>query len=150
MLNQILLYLFYIDIELKELIKHPIFVYDGNCGFCNKSVQFILDHEKSNEIYFVSFQSASGKALGSHWGFDSTNLSTAIFIKGNTLSTKSDAILAGSSYLKAPYSGIRLFKIIPKGFRDVVYDFISKNRNKIQMQRQCKLVNKEKASRLIT
>lgn len=135
--------------EVTELTKHPIFVYDGECGICNKSVQFILDHEKSNEIYFVSFQSPLGEALGDNFGFDSNNLSTAIFINGNSISTKSDAILSSSIFLKAPYHRIGLIKFIPKGLRDIIYDFISRNRNKLGLQYQCKVLDKEKASRII-
>ncbi len=136
--------------ELKALIEHPIFVYDGECGICNKSVQFIIDHEKSNEIYFVSFQSSTGEALSEKYGFDSSNLSTAIFINNNLMSTKSDAILASSHFLEAPYHLIRFIKLIPKSLRDIVYDFISRNRNKLGLQYQCKVVDKEKASRIIT
>lgn len=136
--------------ELTELTKHPIFVYDGACGICNKSVQFIIDHEKSNEIYFVSFQSSLGEALSGQFGFDSNNLSTAIFINGNSMSTKSDAILESSVYLKAPYHRIALIKFIPKGLRDIVYDFISRNRTKLSGQYQCKVMDKEKASRIFT
>ena len=34
-----------------------ILFYDGDCGFCNKSVQFVLKYENRSEIYFSALQS---------------------------------------------------------------------------------------------
>lgn len=136
--------------KLSQITKHPIFVYDGECGICNKSVQFLLNHEKSDELFFVSFQSAIGKELADKIGFDAEALSTAIFIAGNKMSTKSNAILESSAYLKSPFNLIVLLKIIPKFIRDFIYDWIARNRNKLSKQVDCKLVHKDQASRIFT
>ena len=41
----------------------PMLVYDGSCGFCNRSVQFILRHERQHDLSFVTRNSELGKGL---------------------------------------------------------------------------------------
>ena len=38
-------------------------VYDGSCGFCSRSVQFILRHERRHDLLFVTRDSPLGKDL---------------------------------------------------------------------------------------
>ncbi len=38
----------------------PVLLYDGVCGFCNKSVQMILDHDRRGEMRFAALQSGYG------------------------------------------------------------------------------------------
>jgi predicted DCC family thiol-disulfide oxidoreductase YuxK len=43
--------------ELEKLLnKQPILLYDGDCGFCNKSIQFFLSREKNNQMHFDALQ----------------------------------------------------------------------------------------------
>ena len=41
---------------------NPIVFYDGDCGFCNSSVQFILNKRK-REFYFLPLQSDQAKKI---------------------------------------------------------------------------------------
>ncbi|MCW3076785.1 MAG: Thiol-disulfide oxidoreductase, partial [Bacteroidetes bacterium] len=51
-------------ININELLaKQPILLFDGECGFCNKSVQFFLKREKNKTMHFVPLQSETGKAI---------------------------------------------------------------------------------------
>ena len=38
-------------------------LYDGDCGICNRSVAFVLKHEKSASIHFAPIQSDFTKEL---------------------------------------------------------------------------------------
>lgn len=42
-------------------IPDKILFYDGDCVFCNASVQFALKHRKKNSIYFSALQSELAK-----------------------------------------------------------------------------------------
>ncbi|MEM6685341.1 MAG: DUF393 domain-containing protein [Bacteroidota bacterium] len=58
---------------LEALIaQHTIIIYDGVCGFCDASVQFILDRNPSPSLRFVSFQSETGQQLLQHYNFSTT------------------------------------------------------------------------------
>ena len=44
--------------ELNEILaQQPILLFDGECGFCNKSIQFILKHESKPKLKFAALQS---------------------------------------------------------------------------------------------
>jgi predicted DCC family thiol-disulfide oxidoreductase YuxK len=40
--------------------SNPLVLFDGECNFCNRSVQFILDHEADNQLRFASSRSVTG------------------------------------------------------------------------------------------
>jgi predicted DCC family thiol-disulfide oxidoreductase YuxK len=42
---------------------HPVIVFDGECGFCDATVEFILDHDPDGVFRFASRQSPEGKDL---------------------------------------------------------------------------------------
>src|ERR1700674_4599195 len=41
----------------------PMLVFDGDCAFCHRAVQFILAHERRSDLIFVSRDSALGLSL---------------------------------------------------------------------------------------
>lgn len=112
-------------------VFQKIIFYDGDCGLCNRSVTFVLDHEKSNEISFASIQSDFTKEFFNQQNWEQPDLSTVYFYDNGRLFRKSTAALKIGKYLKFPYSGMRLFLIVPRFIRDGVYNFIAKRRKRI-------------------
>ena len=41
----------------------PVLLYDGVCGFCNKTVQTILDQDKKGVLKFAALQSEFGESV---------------------------------------------------------------------------------------
>jgi predicted DCC family thiol-disulfide oxidoreductase YuxK len=104
-----------------------IVLFDGVCNLCNRSVDFIIRHEKSHKLQFGSLQSDVGKSILSKSGLDKTPDSVMLYVDGKLL-VRSDAALAISTYLKRPYAYGIIFKYVPKVLRDSVYNLIAKNR----------------------
>ncbi|MBV9781581.1 MAG: DUF393 domain-containing protein [Acidobacteriaceae bacterium] len=46
--------------------RSPILVYDGSCGFCSRSVQFMLRHERRHDLLFVTRDSELGSDCVAH------------------------------------------------------------------------------------
>ena len=105
-----------------------IVFYDGDCPFCNRTVQFIIDNDKKKNIYFSSLQS---DFANSFFGNYEINLSTFYFYDDFQLYSKSKAAIKLSRYLSFPYSFTIVFSVIPICFRDKAYDFIAKRRRKV-------------------
>ncbi len=118
---------------LHFVIKTPekIIFYDGDCGFCNQSVQFVLKYQKDETIYFSAIQSEFTKNLFEERNWEIPDLSTVYFLENGILHAKSDAGLRISRNLKFPISIFQYFWIVPQFLRDKVYDFIAKRRHKI-------------------
>ena len=104
-----------------------IVLFDGVCNLCNRSVDFIIRHEKSHKLQFASLQSDVGKSIVNKSGLDEIPDSVMLFVDGELL-VRSDAALAISTYLKRPYVYGIIFKYVPKILRDSVYNLIAKNR----------------------
>ena len=114
------------------MVEKSILFYDGDCALCNKSVQFVINHEKesTNPILFCSLQSAYAKQILSKYHYNFNQLSTLVLLADDIVYYKSTAALNLSKFLKVPYKWLIIFKIIPKFIRDGVYNFIAKNRKR--------------------
>ncbi len=108
-----------------------ILFYDGDCGFCNSAVQFVLKRRK-RDIYFVPLQSPMAHELLGEQNVE-INLDTMYYWKKNMLFNRSSAAIAISQDLKGIYPLIGwLGKLIPICFRDKLYNYIATRRQKIR------------------
>jgi len=126
----------------------PVLFYDGDCGFCNRSVQFILDHERNNLVHFSALQSETAKDFFREHQLPQPDLSTFYFWNGKELYQRSSGGLQVVKFLKAPYSWSRIFMIVPRFIRDAVYNWIAKRRHKFANQ-QCALPTPEQRKRFL-
>jgi predicted DCC family thiol-disulfide oxidoreductase YuxK len=106
-------------------------LYDGDCGFCNRSVAFILKNEKSSDIHFAPIQSSYTQELFEKNGWQKPNLSTFYFIDNGKKFERSAGAFEVLRYLKSPYRWLRVFRFIPKRITDWFYDQIAKRRQRI-------------------
>ena len=109
---------------------YSIVFYDGDCGFCNQSIQFILKHRKHDRFQFIALQSDKAKALLAPFNI-AISMETIYVIQNHQVYEKSTAILKIAKSLKQPYQLLRLGYILPRFIRDGLYAIISRNRHKL-------------------
>jgi len=129
-------------------MNFPVVFYDGDCGFCNRTVQFVLDHERDSVLHFCALQSPAAQRFFEEHNFAQPDLSTFYFWNGERLFERSAAALKLTSYLKAPYSWLKIFLVVPRFIRDGVYNWIAKRRHKLAA-RQCALPTPEQQGRFL-
>lgn len=122
--------------------------YDGECGVCNRSVQFILKHEKAPTINFIALQSKIAEQFFEENNFSQPDLSTFYFYESNYLFDKSEAAFRVLGHLKWYLYPIYIFKLIPICQRNQLYDWVARNRKKI-LKPYCFLPNKEQLHRFM-
>jgi predicted DCC family thiol-disulfide oxidoreductase YuxK len=105
----------------------PIVFFDGVCNLCSGAVKFVIKRDKKLNFKFASLQSAFAQNCFNQFGVSETFESIVLYQKGEFY-TKSDAALAIARKLDFPWPLLYGLKIIPKGIRNVVYDFIASNR----------------------
>ena len=110
--------------------NNAILLFDGYCNLCNSSVQFVLKHEKNADLLFTSLQSETGINLLKQYNINPLNLDSLVFIKNNTVYTKSSAALRLTPYLKGLYPLLYALLIVPPFIRNAVYDYVARNRYK--------------------
>jgi predicted DCC family thiol-disulfide oxidoreductase YuxK len=109
-----------------------IVFYDGDCGFCNRVVQFVLKHEKNESIYFSALQSDFAKQfLEAKIGSGNIDPNTFYLFNGKKISSKSNAALTLLSFLKWPWQFLNVLWIFPKFFRDWCYVQIALHRHRL-------------------
>ena len=115
-------------------MTHPILLYDGVCGLCNRMNQFVLRHDRADVFRFASLQSAlAGRILARH-GADATDLDTVYVVVNpdqpdEHLLVRSEAVIFVLKQLGGFWglTGLVLqFK--PRFLRDWGYRVVARNR----------------------
>jgi len=109
---------------------YPILFYDGSCGFCQRSVHFVLQHERSEVIHFTPLQSELATQIKRKYP-ELQKIDSIVLLKGKELLVESDAAIALAAYLHAPFHLLKYIQFVPKVFRDNVYRIIAKNRHRL-------------------
>ncbi|GGG27489.1 thiol-disulfide oxidoreductase [Lysinibacillus alkalisoli] len=122
-----------------------VVLFDGDCHFCQASVQMILRYEKEPFYQFASLQSDTGqKLVHKHHIMDDS----AVVIEGEHIWIKSQAalrIIKRSRYGIIPYYVGRL---VPAFLADKIYDYIARNRHRI-IVKQCHIPTKAERARIL-
>lgn len=95
------------------LAEGPLVLYDGNCGLCAKSVQFILRVERDHELKFAPLQGATTQALRATYPEIPRTLDTVIYIDGGRAYGRSKAFMHLAKHLRAPYRWGYVFRWVP-------------------------------------
>ncbi len=106
---------------------NSIVLFDGECHFCNQSVQFIIKRDPKVHFNFAHLSSKTGRQLMLDLNIpaDSDSL---ILIQGNTYFIESTAALKISKKLNKAWPLLYSFIIVPKFLRNFVYRLIANNR----------------------
>ena len=115
-------------------MSHPIILYDGVCGLCNRFVQFILHRDHNAVFRFASLQSGlAATILARHRAnpsaLDTVYVAVNYELPGEYLLSRSNAAifvlkqLPGIGHLAA-----LLLQLVPRFLRDAAYNVIARNR----------------------
>lgn len=108
--------------------KHSILFFDGGCNLCNKTVQFIIRHDKKRQFLFATLQSSLGKKAIANVASGGKIPDTVILFYNGSYYTKSTAVIRILMLL----GGLRKLSIVgfilPAFIRDKMYDWIASNR----------------------
>ena len=107
-----------------------ILVYDGSCGFCSRSVQFILRHERRHDLLFVTRDSPLGQDLRRHFRLE--GVESMLWVDGDQTSIESNAVLRAARYLGGTWSALAaLGSLLPSFLRNWAYRLIARHRRKL-------------------
>ena len=106
-----------------------IILFDGVCNLCEASVQFIIKYDKKDVFRFVALQSDLGIEIIKHIGLDIKNIDSVILYEpGIAYNYKSAAALEIAKNLGGFFHLGTVFKLIPNGLRNLLYDYVARNR----------------------
>lgn len=127
-----------------------VVLFDGVCNLCNSSVNWIIDHDKKNEFRFASLQSEYGQRMVQQYNISGNYMDTVVLIKNDRAYLRSAAVLQVLRGIGGIYSLAMVFYIFPAFIRDVVYNFIAKNRYRwFGKQESCRIPTPELKAKFI-
>jgi predicted DCC family thiol-disulfide oxidoreductase YuxK len=129
--------------NLDELDGRLLVVFDGRCGFCNRSVRWFLRRDRYDRLRFVPYESSEitdfrrrhGFAAGEGTSIDlNTDPSTILVVQQAGLPTenvlvRSDAVIRLLSQLPRPWPALaKLMRLMPRPLRDLAYRLVARSR----------------------
>ena len=116
----------------KDRNRHPIVLFDGQCGLCARSVQFIATRDRRGVFRFAPLQGPTAAQECSRLGIarPTGDPDTMILIDGERVLTRSDAALAIASQLALPWRLLAIMRILPRPLRDAAYRWVARNRHR--------------------
>jgi predicted DCC family thiol-disulfide oxidoreductase YuxK len=117
-------------------MPHPILLYDGVCGLCNRLVQFILRHDPNAIFRFASLQSSLAARILARHGANPSDLDTVYVVVNHELPdecllSRSAAVVFVLDQLKVSRPLTASVQLLPKFLRNAAYNAIARHRYQI-------------------
>ena len=126
-----------------------IVMFDGECNFCDSSVQFIIKRDPHGYFKFAALQSEAGMELKDKYGI-SNHIDSFILIEDERVYKFSDGALRVCKNLKGLWKYLYIFRLVPKPIRNSVYKFIATNRYRwFGKKESCMIPSPEVRSRFL-
>ena len=107
-----------------------IIFYDGECGFCNRWVAFVLRHDPEGIFQFTTLNSQTARTHIHNP--ELLNGSTVLLLTPQGTFIRSTAVLKIAAQLPGYKILARLLLKIPRTLRDRIYAFIARYRHTLQ------------------
>ncbi len=112
----------------------PVLLYDGLCGFCDRTVQFVLAHDQKRVMRFAALQGPFAERVMTRHpqlrGVDSLVL-VEWDAQRERVSTRSDALLRIAHHVGGNLRWVRALHLVPRFLRDTGYDLFARVRYRV-------------------
>ena len=130
-----------------------VLLYDGVCGFCNRSVHTIIRHDRRGEMQFAALQSEYGKSVVARHP-ELQNIDSLVLVERvngeEKISTHSTAALRIAAYLGGWWKFFLIARAIPRPLRDIFYNLFARYRYRLfGKYESCPIPSPEIRSRFI-
>ena len=133
------------------MTKDHIIFFDGVCGLCNHSVDFVMKRDKKNLFLFSSLQSQNAQDILKDHHYTQESISNIVYLRMGKVEIKSTAVLLICWDLGGLLSLASFFFIIPPFIRDFFYDIIATYRyNWFGKKESCRLPTKEEKNKFLS
>ena len=124
-------------------------LFDGTCGFCERSVKFIATRD-NGYFKFGASQNPEGQALLARFGTDRESARSMILVEDGEVFLRSTAVLKVARRLPAPWKWAAVLLLVPAPIRDGVYRVVAAVRHRIAgRSNACEIPPPEIRQRLI-
>jgi len=115
----------------------PVLLYDGTCGFCAQSVQFVLKRDRKRDLRFAPLQGVFAHAVLVRHP-ELVDVDSIVWVEATsgdarreTVLTQSAAAIRIAAYLGGRWRIAMLATLVPGPLRDAVYRLVAKHRHRL-------------------
>ena len=129
----------------------PIVFFDGDCGFCNRSVKFILEHERTPILKFAPLQGPTARAaLATSTLPDDIGKRTVVLKEGSQFLVRSQAVLRIMQLMGGPWPAFAaVARIVPRPLADMLYRLVAWLRGYVRVDNNCQIPTPEQRPRFL-
>ncbi len=109
-------------------MQESILLFDGHCSLCNAAVDFVLKRDPKKNLLLASIQEPAGQGVLKKYQLPPSYLDTLVLVEEGKVYLGSTAALRVARLLGGGWPLFYGLIIIPKGIRDRIYQWISRNR----------------------
>ena len=132
--------------------SRAVVLYDGDCGFCDWTVQFVLRRDRQDHFRFAAQQSRYARGILENLPAPLRAQDTVYLVMpGGAVLTRSAAVIYLLRHLRWPWSwcGVAL-QMVPRALRDRLYDWGARRRKSLVSQpSRCAVLSKQERSKFL-
>lgn len=113
----------------------PVLLYDGDCGFCDRTVRFTLARDRRGRVRFAPLAGQfAAEVRARHPGL--AGVDSLVLVEpasgdaAERIWVRSDGALRLAGYLGGPWRLASVLRAVPASLRDGVYDLVARNRHR--------------------
>ncbi|MEM1223333.1 MAG: DUF393 domain-containing protein [Verrucomicrobiota bacterium] len=127
-----------------------ILFFDGECGLCSRSVLFLMQRDRMRQLHYAPLQGDTAlKFLEEH---HRKELSSAVYLRklDNQIFVRSDAIFHALIDIRSGWRHLaKIALLLPKNFRDAIYNWIARNRHSLAYSKACALPSTDVSAQIL-
>lgn len=128
-----------------------IVFFDGVCNLCNSSIDFIIQRDKNNHFLVGALQDEVSKKVLANYDVQADYLDSLVLLEEGKIFYKSTAALKITKSLSGLWPALYPLIVIPSSIRDLIYDWIGKNRYKwFGKKSTCRLASPEEKAKFLS
>ena len=128
-------------------------LYDGACGFCERTVQWIMAEDPEGRIHFAPLQGATAATLRARHPEVPTDLDTVLYVDrsggGERVFARSEAIFRIAEQLPRRRAWLGLAAHLPRWLTDAGYGVFARNRRRISGTMVCPIPSDASRARFL-
>lgn len=112
----------------RESPSTVLVLFDGNCALCNRSVVFLLEHDRRGALRFAPLDSETGRRVVGTPELLSGSPGSILVVDDGEVLRESRGVLRLTRHLRFPWSLLGAARVVPEGIRDALYRWVARNR----------------------
>jgi predicted DCC family thiol-disulfide oxidoreductase YuxK len=127
-----------------------VVLFDGTCNFCDASVDFIIDRDPKGYFRFAPLQSTAARPFLERCNLAPEHLDNIVLFEDGVCYVRSAAALRIVRRMSGLWPLLCAFAIVPRPFRDALYDWFARNRYRWFGKREaCRIPSPEVRGRFL-